>query len=327
MNTGIVVLLIFLAALVLSWLLTRRIIVRWKRRMEPTEKLLLGVCVFAALFFVVAGVSIGAAYVYRQFTHQLGSAISETVDAFEEGRERASETEETVAERPETRISEQRKLAILDLGGKVDVDEQNPHTPIVGVDLSNTEVTDANLAHLEALASLTTLDLSNTDITDAGLHYLKGLTHLRVLDISWTKITDEGLQHVKVLTELEQLILPHDRVAVDAVSELKDALPKCDIITRKPGVDYPEGTTLTGKVIAIGCGDAFSLERDDRSAVPVRLAGIDAPQRGQGYWKPARDALRSLLMFALPMITRRKPDPSVPGFRWKPSVHWLCKAQ
>ena len=38
-------------------------------------------------------------------------------------------------------------------------------------------------------------------------------------------------------------------------------------------------------------------------------------------------AITDLLMLALPMITRRGPDPSVPGFRWKPSVHWLCKAR
>ena len=34
-----------------------------------------------------------------------------------------------------------------------------------------------------------------------------------------------------------------------------------------------------------------------------------------------------LLVFALPMIAQRGPGPCVPGFRWKPSVHWLCKAQ
>ena len=32
-------------------------------------------------------------------------------------------------------------------------------------------------------------------------------------------------------------------------------------------------------------------------------------------------------MFALPRITQRGADPSVPGFRWKPCVHWLRKAQ
>jgi len=34
-----------------------------------------------------------------------------------------------------------------------------------------------------------------------------------------------------------------------------------------------------------------------------------------------------LLVLALPVIARRGPGPWVPGFRWKPSVHWLCKAQ
>ena len=34
-----------------------------------------------------------------------------------------------------------------------------------------------------------------------------------------------------------------------------------------------------------------------------------------------------LLIFALPMIARGGPGPCVSGFRWKPSVHWLCEAQ
>ena len=93
---------VFLAAVVLSWLLTKRILVRWKKKMDPTERLLLGVCVFAAVFFIVAGISIAAASVYRHFSREVGSAISETVDAFEEAREEASNTEETVTKPPET---------------------------------------------------------------------------------------------------------------------------------------------------------------------------------------------------------------------------------
>ena len=36
---------------------------------------------------------------------------------------------------------------------------------------------------------------------------------------------------------------------------------------------------------------------------------------------------RGLLMFALLMIRWFRPGPEHPGFRWKPSGHWLCKAQ
>ena len=34
-----------------------------------------------------------------------------------------------------------------------------------------------------------------------------------------------------------------------------------------------------------------------------------------------------LLMFALPMIAGFEPASEAPGFRWKPSLHWLCKRQ
>ena len=33
-----------------------------------------------------------------------------------------------------------------------------------------------------------------------------------------------------------------------------------------------------------------------------------------------KPAIATLLMLALPVITRRGPDPWVPGFRWKPEV-------
>ena len=36
---------------------------------------------------------------------------------------------------------------------------------------------------------------------------------------------------------------------------------------------------------------------------------------------------RRLLVFARRMIVRRGVHPGNPGFRWKPSVHWPCKAQ
>ena len=58
------------------------------------------------------------------------------------------------------------------------------------------------------------------------------------------------------------------------------------------------------------------------------LVGFSTPTptpRGSPLCRRAGAGL--LLIFALPMIIRRGPNPSVPGFRWKPSVHWLCKAQ
>ena len=98
MNTTLLMLLVFLAAVVLSWLLTRRVVARWKRTLEATETLLLGVCVFGIVFFIVGGLSIAGAYVYRQFARQVGSAISETAEAIEEAKQRYPSTEKAGTE-------------------------------------------------------------------------------------------------------------------------------------------------------------------------------------------------------------------------------------
>jgi hypothetical protein len=48
------------------------------------------------------------------------------------------------------------------------------------------------LTELRSLHSLQGLDLSNTQVTDAGLEHLKGMTKLSQLDIRKTQVTAEG---------------------------------------------------------------------------------------------------------------------------------------
>ena len=62
------------------------------------------------------------------------------------------------------------------------------------------------------------------------------------------------------------------------------------------------------------------------------MSGHDSfTERALQIMAAPRGLLRSpgglLLMIALPMITGRGPARSASGFRWKPCVHWLCKAQ
>jgi len=68
----------------------------------------------------------------------------------------------------------------------------------LSVDLSNTQVTDADLEHLKGVTSIHSLELSNTQVSDAGLEHLKGLTDLIILDLRDTQVTDEGIEKLPV---------------------------------------------------------------------------------------------------------------------------------
>jgi internalin A len=73
----------------------------------------------------------------------------------------------------ERNADEAKAIAEIErLGGKVTVDEKNPGRPVVAVDFTDTQVTDAGLEHLTGLTKLQSLNLEETQITDAGLTYL-----------------------------------------------------------------------------------------------------------------------------------------------------------
>ena len=55
--------------------------------------------------------------------------------------------------------------------------------------LSDTAVTDAELAYLRRLRRLSRLDLTRTQVTDAGLEYLAGLTELASLYLRGTRVS------------------------------------------------------------------------------------------------------------------------------------------
>lgn len=96
-------------------------------------------------------------------------------------------------------------VLIESLGGSVAREGEQSRKPVVSVNLSGTKVTDAELAVLVPLTSLTTINLSGTPVTDVGVKELAALQNLNVLTLSGTKVTDAG------------------------VKELQKALPKCEI--------------------------------------------------------------------------------------------------
>src|SRR5262249_27033644 len=115
------------------------------------------------------------------------------------------------------------------------------------LDLSNTGITDAGLAHLKGLPELSWLDLSKTQVTDNGLVHLKGLplwdlelyrtkvtdaglVHLKGmrltdLSLSGTSVTDVGLRHLRGLENLCTVNLFGTKVSKKGIDELQQALP------------------------------------------------------------------------------------------------------
>jgi len=136
------------------------------------------------------------------------------------------------------------------LGARITLDEQER---IVGVNLGERRVTDADLVHLKGLHHLQELDLTRTQVTgkglvhikdlpalrklfltetkvdDAGIENLKGMKTLTFIGLSGTKITDAALHHLRELTELRQLFCLGNGVTEAGLKKLRRALPNCQI--------------------------------------------------------------------------------------------------
>ncbi len=137
---------------------------------------------------------------------------------------------------------------IRELRGAVIRDNLQPGTPVIEVDLMESDATDADLAllktftslrrlnlgmtavsdngiailkRLSTLEDLTHLDLEKTSIGDAGLAHLSRLTSLQDLNLSDTPVTDAGLAHLKGLTRLSALDLRNTEVSDACLGHLK----------------------------------------------------------------------------------------------------------
>lgn len=68
---------------------------------------------------------------------------------------------------------------------------------LVGLTISDTPITDADLVHIGKLNLLETLNIRRADITDAGLIHLHQLRALKMLDLSEVKATQDGVDAIK----------------------------------------------------------------------------------------------------------------------------------
>ena len=147
--------------------------------------------------------------------------------------------------RPE-QIDELKKL-----GARITFDDQKR---VIGVNLGERNVTDADLVHLRGLQHLQELDLTRTKITgtglvnvkdlialrrlfltqtkvnDSGITHLKGLKTLELVGLSGTKISDAALYHLRELTGLKRIFCLGTGVTAVGVEKLQRALPQSQII-------------------------------------------------------------------------------------------------
>ena len=96
--------------------------------------------------------------------------------------------------------------------------------------LTETQVGDAGLAHLETLAKLKTLTLGRIMVTYTGqLARLNGPSGFETESLSGTKVTDAGLVHLKNKSELRSLYLVGTRVSDAGIRSLQQKLPMVEI--------------------------------------------------------------------------------------------------
>ncbi len=100
--------------------------------------------------------------------------------------------------------------------------EQDSSGKVIGIDLSSTWVTDADMARLGRLTGLRRLDLAYTKISDVGLEHLRGPSEVLDLNLYFAEyITDSGIAHIKGWTQLKHLSLRGTKVTSRVFDHLK----------------------------------------------------------------------------------------------------------
>jgi hypothetical protein len=105
------------------------------------------------------------------------------------------------------------------LGGHIKMDDKQLGL-LIGIDLHQTRVRDADLEMLHGLAGLRTLNLYGTSITDAGLAHLSGLSGLQTLHLNGTSISNAGMENLRGLTSLRELSIYDTKVSDDGLKHL-----------------------------------------------------------------------------------------------------------
>jgi GT2 family glycosyltransferase/glycosyltransferase involved in cell wall biosynthesis/ankyrin repeat protein/predicted Zn-dependent protease len=125
-----------------------------------------------------------------------------------------------LARGPDPTPADRAMAEIESAGGRFEVDEGQPGTPVILADLHGTAITDEGLARLAALDRLQVLYLGLTAVGDAGLAHLAGLRLLRLLALNGTKVGDPGLACLRELDQLQVLALGGTQVEDAGLAQL-----------------------------------------------------------------------------------------------------------
>lgn len=152
-----------------------------------------------------------------------------------------------------------------------------------GLDLRNTSITDAGLAHLAHAARLRKLaignlgtafagqmpDLTLTQIGDAGLAHLEGLTGLQQLDLGETQVSGPGLARLRGAKGLTRLAMPRTPIDDAGLATLAASLPHLQILEL-------DGTKITDAGLAevAGLADLQYLSLRGCPLTPEGLAHL-----------------------------------------------------
>lgn len=101
--------------------------------------------------------------------------------------------------------------------------------------LQENNFTDEGLAYLVEMPNLKSLwiGLGSGNITDDGVYSLSHLTSLEELDLQKTAISDKALDKLISLKNLQNLCLHGTNVSVEAIDQLKKAIPDLKVTIRK----------------------------------------------------------------------------------------------
>lgn len=89
------------------------------------------------------------------------------------------------------------------------------------LDLSDTNVQGGGLEHLKDLSQIECINLSRSAFTGVGIEYLKDMKHLKSLFLSQTQITDASLESCAGMEQIEYLDLSNNRVTDNSIETLK----------------------------------------------------------------------------------------------------------